>query len=65
MKNKMNLEYVAAIEKTIQNKIKQLEEMKANNAKAQHCSNLIEEINKYRRALTKAKQDMKSPKRRT
>jgi hypothetical protein len=31
----------------------------------QIVKNLIEEINKYRRALTKAKQDMKSPKRRT
>jgi non-homologous end joining protein Ku len=61
----MNNDYVVALQKTIDNKIKQLEEMRANNAKAQHCSNLIEEINKYRRLLTKAKQDAKKNQRRT
>ncbi len=60
----MNSDYITSLEKTIQNKIKQLEEMKANNAKAQHCSNLIEEINKYRRLLAKAKQDAKKNQRR-
>jgi len=61
----VNNDYITALEKTIQNKIKQLEEMKANNAKAQHCSNLIEEINKYRRLLAKTKQDAKKNQRRT
>lgn len=60
----MNSDYVVALEKTIQNKIKQLEEMQAQKAKAQHCSNLIEEINKYRRLLAKAKQDSKKNQRR-
>lgn len=60
----MNDEYVAALEKTIQNKIARLAEMREQNVKAQHCSNLVEEINKYRRLLNKAKQDAKKNQRR-
>jgi hypothetical protein len=59
----MNKEYIDALEKTIDAKKAQLEEMYKDGTKLQKCIALREEISRKIRSLQKARLDMKKKKR--
>jgi hypothetical protein len=50
-------DYVRAIERSIEKKITELEEMQKNNVKIQHQINLKEEISRLKRSLKRAKDE--------
>lgn len=55
----MNKDYIAALEKTIERKKAELNEMVAQGVKQQKCQLLRDEIYRKMRTLAKYKKDMK------